>query len=152
MPTEVCFDSSKIVLDYHENIQINTAYCAIHVRRGDKLKLPAYPHLDEDTQPERILEILTKYVPKGTTVYILTNEKDKKYFDLLRSKYDILQYTNFPILKQLVENENPDNFLLYEIEKRILNSAKYKIHTFDTKNKLNGIDEEPRIFLARDKI
>jgi hypothetical protein len=41
-----------------------------------------------------------------------------------------LRYHDFPQLRQLVEGEHPDNYLLYEIEQRLFDDARTRIFTF----------------------
>lgn len=70
-------------------------YDALHVRRGDKVKVfkgksgelrTMYTHLDHDTQPEAIMERIKLWIPADRTLYIATDEKRSHYFDLLSSK------------------------------------------------------------------
>lgn len=106
-------------------------YCAMHVRRDDMLEMTdQYPNLARDTQPERILETLTRSLPLGFRVYIMTNERDQHYFEPLRQRFEIFQYFDFPELKQLIDCEQPDNFLLFEIEKQLFEQADVRVHTF----------------------
>ncbi len=121
-------------------------YHAMHVRRGDMLSMRSqFPHLAEDTRPERILHTLSGVLPYGSRIYILTDERDRNYFDLLRERYEIVQYFDFPQLRCLIECERPDNFLLFEIEKRLFDGARTRIHTFAHPN------GAPRIHLCRDR-
>jgi len=127
----VAFNSSGPVLGCYTGISDKLKdYCAMHVRRGDKLTEKPYPNLDRDTRPEKILETLSGMLPKGSTIYIMTNETDRHYFDSLTKHYHILQYFDFPELKGLIESESPDNFFLYEVEKIIFQKAPRKIYTF----------------------
>ena len=121
------------------------AYHSIHVRRGDKLTdKERYPNLEQDTRPAKIYETVSRVLPKGSRVYILTDEKTENYFDVLEKDYQIFRYFDFPELKRFVEGDHPDNFFLYEIEQLIFAKAETKIYTFaDPKG-------EPRISLTRD--
>ena len=141
----VIFKSSDFVLDYYDSVKMDRKYYAMHVRRGDKLKEARYPNLDKDTKPERILETLRKHVPLDSILYIMTNEKDKHYFDLIRRHYTVVQYSDFKILRGLIESPLPDNFLLYEIEKHIFARAEKQIYTF---SRFDGV---PQICLTSDK-
>jgi hypothetical protein len=89
-----------------------------------------YPNLEQDTRPEKIYETVSRVLPKGSRVYILTDERTPNYFDVLKEDYQVFQYLDFPELRDLVEGEEPDNFLLYEIEQLIFARAKTRIHTF----------------------
>lgn len=132
----VCFMPSSRVLDTYNQVSNKIQnYCAIHVRRGDMLGMTdRYPNLDQETQPDSIRATISQVIPRGTQIYILTNEKDKAYFNPLKTEYDVFQYFDFPELIGLVECEQPDNFLLFEIEKLIFENAKTKIYTFSHPN------------------
>lgn len=119
------FDIYKQVSNKIENIS------AIHVRRGDMLNmLNVYPNLNQETHPDNIRTIISEVIPTGSKIYILTNETDKAYFNSLKIDYEVFQYFDFPELLELVECEQPDNFLLFEVEKLIFEKAKTKIYTF----------------------
>jgi hypothetical protein len=137
---------SRVVLDHADRLtNLLGEYHSIHVRRGDKLNdKERHPNLEQDTRPEKIYEKVSQVLPRGSTVYILTDERTPNYFDVLKKDYQVFQYADFPELKALVEGDNPDNFLLYEVEQLIFARAKKKIHTFaHPKGK-------PRISLTRD--
>ncbi len=120
-------------------------YHAIHVRRGDMLAdKTRCPNLENDTQPERIRQSVSTVLPKSSRIYVLTNENDPHYFDLLKTDYQVFRYFDFPELKRLVEGNHPDNFFLYEIEQLIFAKAQTKIYTFAHPN---GV---PRISLTKD--
>ncbi len=123
--------SNRIMKIYNQVSNQLHKYCAVHVRRGDMLGMTdLYPHLDHDTQPDQIRATLSQILPQGEKVYILTNERDKSYFNPLKNNYDILQYFDFQVLNELIDCEQPDNFLLFEIEKLIFDNADIKIYTF----------------------
>lgn len=106
-------------------------YCGVHVRRDDMLEMKdLYPNLDRDTQPDRIGDTLARVVAEGSAVYILTNERDKTFFTSLKKRFRVFQYFDFPELSELVEGPEPDNFLLFEVEKLLFEGAKLKVHTF----------------------
>jgi hypothetical protein len=123
---------SGVVLDHADRLSRQLGeYHSMHVRRGDKLtEKERYPNLEQDTRPERICETVSRLLPKGARIYILTDERTPKYFDVLKKDYQIFQYFDFPELRALVEDEYPDNFLLYEIEQLIFARARTRIHTF----------------------
>ncbi|MDD2659708.1 MAG: hypothetical protein PHY54_08525 [Methylococcales bacterium] len=128
----VCFMPSHQVLDTYNQVSNKLQnYSAMHVRRGDMLGMnDVYPNLDQETQPDKIKATISQILPSGSKIYILTNERDKAFFDPLKTDYEVLQYFDFPELIKLVECEQPDNFLLFEIEKLIFENAKTKIYTF----------------------
>ena len=61
----------------------------LHVRRGDKLvhrdrnRRLIFPKLDRDTRPKYILARLKKWVPRGRTIYLATNEFAPGFFTSL---------------------------------------------------------------------
>ncbi len=136
---------SRVVLDYADHVTRQLGeYHAMHVRRGDKLAESRYPNLDRDTRPEAIYETVSRVLPRGSRVYILTDERTPNYFDVLGKDYQIFQYFDFPELRRLVEGAHPDNFLLYEVEQLVFARAKTRIYTFaDPRGK-------PRISLTKD--
>ncbi|MBS3955278.1 MAG: hypothetical protein KGZ88_20195 [Methylomicrobium sp.] len=123
---------SKRVLETYTQVRNQLKnYTAMHVRRGDMLSMTdKFPHLDEDTKPDKIKEKISQIIPKGSNIYILTNERNPDFFNPLKNDYEILQYYNFPELQKIVACKEPDNFLLFEIEKLIFESANTKIYTF----------------------
>ena len=123
---------SQRVLDIFRQVSAQIpSYCAIHVRRGDMLRMVAeLPHLDQDTQPGHIKDVIASVMPLGAPVYILTNERDKSFFNPIKDSYAVLQYFDFPELNALVSGDQPDNFLLFEIEKLLFDNAQTKIYTF----------------------
>ena len=133
---ELC--PSRLVSDCADDVirQLGQ-YHSMHVRRGDKLaETDRYPNLDRDTRPEAIYETVSRVLPRGSGIYILTDERTPNYFDVLGKDYQVFQYFDFPELRHLVEGAHPDNFLLYEIEQLIFARAKTRIYTFaDPKGK-----------------
>ena len=106
-------------------------FTAMHVRRDDMLEMTdLYPNLGRDTQPDRIRQTLRERVPQHSRVYIMTNERDRRFFDPLRADFEIFQYFDFPELDEVIESGTPDNFLLFEIEKLLFEAASTKVHTF----------------------
>ena len=139
------FPSSAVVAHAHKVCERLGEYSSMHVRRGDKLTdKRQYPNLEEDTRPERIYDTVSRVLPKGSRLYILTDEKTPNYFEVLKKEYQVVQYFDFPELKTFVQGDSPDNFLLYEIEQVIFAGAKTKIHTFAHPS------GEGRISLTRD--
>jgi hypothetical protein len=66
-------------------------YDAIHIRG------PSYEdlHSDVNTNPEWIIHEISKYIPKGTTLYIATDHADPSYFDPLREQYKLYFAADF---------------------------------------------------------
>jgi hypothetical protein len=106
-------------------------YCAVHVRRDDMLEMKdEYPNLDRDTRPDRIGQTLGAHLQDGAIVYIMTNERDRSFFLPLKKRFRVLQHFDFPPLRELVDGDRPDNFLLFEVEKQLFEHAAVKVHTF----------------------
>lgn len=111
-------------------------YDAIHVRRGDKLKIrkdrfgvnrTLFPHLDRDTQAHTIIRRVADWIPEGRTLFIASNERKPGFFDALSSKYKLVLISHFQsILDPVVEN----NYQLFIIERLILFGAKTFVKTF----------------------
>lgn len=111
-------------------------YDAIHVRRGDKLKIrkdrfgnnrTLFPHLDRDTQPQAIMLRIADWIPKGRTLFIASNERTPGFFNPLMSKYTVAFSSQFKsILDPVVQN----NYQLYMVERLILLGAKTYVGTF----------------------
>jgi hypothetical protein len=121
-------------------------YCGVHVRRDDMLEMKdSYPNLDRDTQPDRIGDTLARVLEEGSTVYILTNERDRSFFSPLKNRFRVLQHFDFPELAELIDGRQPDNFLLFEVEKLLFEGAHLKVHTF------SHPEDGQRISLTSDK-
>lgn len=144
----VRFRPSRRVLEMSEQVRslLGGSFIAVHVRRDDMLEMKEqYPNLDRDTRPDNIARVLKSLADSGSTVYILTNERDRQFFIPLKSRFRTFQYFDFPELAELVEGARPDNFLLFEIEKQLFERATHKVHTF---SRPDGVE---RVALTQDK-
>jgi hypothetical protein len=136
---------SSTVLGYAADVRGRLGeYYALHVRRGDKLRELRYPNLARDTTPENIHATLKRVVPPGARIYILTDERTPGYFDILKQDYEIFRYCDFAALRGLIEGDDPDNYLLYEVEQLLFDGAATRIHTFAHP------DGKPRVSLTSD--
>ena len=128
---------------------LGDAYIAVHVRRGDRLKQWKYRRgrkqcqnggsLREDTDPWNITRTLQRIVDdfgdpamresrrSKPTVYVMTDEQAAGYFEPLETKFTVRLY---PFLQPMVQLHEVDNYLLYEVEKAIFESARLSVHTF----------------------
>jgi hypothetical protein len=127
----MCIDLS--VSDDVERISKNIIerlgwYAAVHVRRGNRLK--RNKKLKKFTSNQHIFKTLRDIVPLEANVYILTDEKDRNYFDPLKEHFRIYQYFDFDELNVIVSGQEPDNNFLFLIEKLIFKNAANKIKTF----------------------
>ncbi len=62
-------------------------YYSIHIRRDD---FTQYKHLFISCK--EMLENIKDTIPLGSTIYISTDHKDKRFFKSMRSKYDVVFY------------------------------------------------------------
>ena len=95
--------------------QINP-YIALHVRRGDRLKLNR--RYDKHTQSENIARILFENLNQVQNVFLMSDEQTPGFFDPLKEKFSIFTYLDFPEISKLVKDALPDNFLLFCVEKK----------------------------------
>jgi len=113
-------------------------YALVHVRRGDKInpKLSASIYvqgLEKSTSAAHVLETLRKVVPAGSAVYIMTNEWDTAYFDLVRVHYKTFTWFQFPHVRAFMHGcpipnyphrvmtaEACDSLMVYLIEEELL--------------------------------
>ena len=122
-----------------EIIQLLGWYAAVHVRRGDMLRRNKC--LNKFTSPKHIYRTLREIVPFESNVYILTNERDRNFFDYLKKHYRIYQYFNFNELVEIVSGHEPDNYFLFMVELNIFENAEKKIGTFKSRSYFLEWDE-----------
>ena len=122
-------EKAKKVID-----KLEKPYSCVHVRRGDVVRSLAYKYwpLIWDTKPSNIIEKLNEN-KSPLTVYIMTNERKRSFFDVKNSNYNILLSSDFPILAELSQQ---DNYLLFCIENMIMENAQLRISTFKDDNPL----------------
>ncbi len=122
-------ENAKNVID-----KLEKPYCCVHVRRGDVVRSLVYKYwpLIWDTKPSSIIEKLDENKsPK--TVYVMTNEKKKSFFNFKKSHYKVFLSTDFPFLEIISQQ---DNYLLFCIENIIMERAHLRISTFKDDNPL----------------
>uniref|UniRef100_A0A0E0QBV6 Uncharacterized protein n=1 Tax=Oryza rufipogon TaxID=4529 RepID=A0A0E0QBV6_ORYRU len=110
-------------------------YDAIHVRRGDLLKnrkdrfgveRSLHPHLDRDTHPENIKRRIAKWIPRGRTLFIASNERTPGFFSPLSDRYKLAYSSNFSsILEPVIDN----NYQLFMVERLIMQGARKFVKT-----------------------
>ncbi|KAH9330254.1 hypothetical protein KI387_002362, partial [Taxus chinensis] len=125
-------------------------YDAIHVRRGDKIKVrkdrlgvhrTLHPHLDRDTRPEAILRRIASWVPEGRMVFIASNERTPGFFSPLSDKYRLAYSSNFTnILEPIVRN----NYHLFMLERLVLADARTLIKTFKEESSDLSLTDDPK--------
>lgn len=86
-PTEFVKGVAKTIMD---KLSRRGAYCALHVRRGDKLT--QVEGLDEATRPAAIYKKIKAKCPPGKILYLATNEKDPHFFDDLKQYWKVYTY------------------------------------------------------------
>ncbi len=102
-------------------------YYALHIRRGEFAE--GIPAIDKATSPQAILDRLQTFLPQGATLYIMTDEREPRYFDLLREHYRVYQYFDFPHLRACTDVSPPDNYKLFMIECEVRGGAHQAIET-----------------------
>ena len=110
-------------------------FAAVHVRRGDRLAQSVVRRATEPRAMRRRLAALG--VPDGAAVYFLSDERDSAYWQGLASHYRAVRFVDYPNLHALVSTRGgnaPDNYLLYEVEKRIMQAAAVRIETLPGPN------------------
>ena len=105
-------------------------YVGVHIRRGDRLWGP----MKWLTRPPNIRRRLDGFgIRDGASVFFLSDERDETFWAALEPYYDVIRYTDFPELAELVttcDDRTPDNYLLYEVEKEVLRHAARRVETF----------------------
>ncbi|KAA8517326.1 hypothetical protein F0562_017625 [Nyssa sinensis] len=143
--------AAKKLRDVAEKIKVLLGdYDAIHVRRGDKLKIrkdrfgverTLHPHLDRDTRPEFILCRIAKWVPPGRTLFLASNERTPGFFSPLSVRYKLTYSSNYSsILDTFVEN----NYQLFMIERLVMMGAKTFIRTFKGDDTDLSLTDDPK--------
>ena len=106
------------------------AFCAVHVRRTDRLFGP----MRWLTRPARVrARLRASGVADGAVVYVLSDERAAGFWDPLAADYDLAVCRDFARLAAVVSANapgGPDNYLLYEVEKQIMRAASRRIETF----------------------
>jgi GDP-fucose protein O-fucosyltransferase len=62
---------------------------AFHVRRGD------FQYVGTRVEAAELLKMAQRQIPKGTTVYMATDERDKNFFKPLKDYYDLVFLDDF---------------------------------------------------------
>lgn len=103
-------------------------YVGVHVRRGDRLAEREFP--PALTEPPHIEAVLTRIaVRRDEVLFVASDERDPSFFEPLRTRYRMFRYTDFPYLEALVSGNDPDNYLLYQVEREILRRGRLWIET-----------------------
>jgi len=104
------------------------SFAAVHVRAGDRRW--HHPTLWYWTHPRIIRRTLRKVLPPGTRLYLLADDLRPSYLKLLRDDYTLLRYHDVEALRELPSPPDPDNFLLYAVEREVMARAEIRIPTF----------------------
>lgn len=131
------------------------AWC-VHVRRGDKLDKRYWPCTSLDTSPSSIEQTLLHNVPipRGSILYIATNERRQRYFDLLKQSFRVYTLNDFasliPSRAGPEAHVNVDYGVCNELAPRIVetfrNGSVPKVGQSQTSNH----DNEQALFLTTD--
>ena len=102
-------------------------FAAVHVRRGDRL---AAPWLRRLVAPQRIVRRLRRSgVPAGAVLFVLADEDVADLSASLAPAFASASRADFAALSALVAGPEPDNYLLYEVEKEVMRAAGVRIET-----------------------
>lgn len=108
-------------------------YAAVHIRRGDRARIPAYAPWAEATTLERVRSKLREHgIGRDTPVYFMSDERDPEYWAALRDCCRIYRHPDFPELSAIVSRDRtggPDNYLLFVTEQEVMRHARLRIGT-----------------------
>jgi hypothetical protein len=125
--------------------RVGHAFCAIHVRRGDKIRSCMWPHLKAETTGNaimantRVIRALREHRCKS--LYLATDEVDKKVFHSLfaAAKWDIVSKWNFTAeFKALTNSE------VVALEYAMLGNNHLTVRTFKTRGNLVYLSSDPK--------
>ena len=105
-------------------------YAAVHIRTRISEGICYDRALKYWTSPHHLKYIISRAVPKGSRIYILSDLYNPNYFDYLKKDYIVCRYHDFPELHSLVSGNDAqqiNNAMLYSVEKNILQHAHVKI-------------------------
>lgn len=124
---DVNFHPAKIINDQANKTikQLPQNFCAIHIRRGDRLL--NNPTLKANTSPKNVLKKLQQYNPHNLPIFLMTDEKNKQFYNNLSTHFSVYRIDDFSHLVEVAKQG--DNYLLFCIETLILSKAKIRIRT-----------------------
>ena len=103
-------------------------FVAVHARRGDRHDYPR-----RRTAPAAIRDHLVEHgIPDGTTLFLLSDERDRAFWAPLEEHYDLARYADYARLAALISpagGRRPDNYLLFEVEKEVMAGAWWRVET-----------------------
>ena len=105
-------------------------YAALHVRATDVYDTRFYNRYWNTAWHLKHIINRALSIDKGCKIYIMSDIRDRRYFDFLKKDYRVYRYFDFPELEALVSKNNDseiDNAMLYSVEKNILQYAYTKI-------------------------
>ena len=106
----------------------DSRFVAVHARRGDRRDYPR-----RLTEPAAIRRHLVEHgVADGSTLFLLSDERAAAFWKPLAENYDLARYPNYAPLAALVSSEGgrqPDNYLLFEVEKEVMAGAWWRVET-----------------------
>ena len=105
-----------------------TPYIALHVRRGDRLRLNR--RYNKHTKPAYIARFLLQNFHQVPNVFLMSDERKPDFFDSLKRNITVFTYKDFADLSTLIQGLAPDNFMLFCVEKKIYYDAYKRIGTF----------------------
>ena len=117
----------KLPFDLNSIFAIPGNYACLHVRGNDKGA--KFRFWQQAAEPKTVFKKVRGCLPEGAQLYFMSDNPHAPYLELLSPHYRVATYRDFPELQTLVEGHAPDNFMLYAVEKKIMQSAAYKIYS-----------------------
>eukprot|EP01012_Entosiphon_sulcatum_P022322 TRINITY_DN27258_c0_g1_i1.p1 TRINITY_DN27258_c0_g1~~TRINITY_DN27258_c0_g1_i1.p1 ORF type:complete len:283 (+),score=17.04 TRINITY_DN27258_c0_g1_i1:157-1005(+) len=121
----------------------------VHVRRGD-LVYPAlscnWPRLDNDTQGGAIRTRLLQWYPKGTGIFLASDEHRPHFFDALEPTFTVYRPSDFPELRAI-----QNSYLLFATEMAVAECAMDVVQTFRHESWLFELRRESKFFLTAEE-
>ena len=117
--------------DQHGSISLDKTYYACMdvypLIRGRYNDQPIFPF---STSKRQIRSVLKNSISEGSRLYIMSDTHGPKFFDFLKSDYQVYRYYDFPNLRKLVSakgSSSINNVVLHLVEKSIMKYAAVKI-------------------------
>ena len=118
----------RLGFDMPHLMRANCFYACMHVRITEAiLAYISYYFASLRSQIKKTVKAAG--LEHGSKLYIMSDRRDPKHFDFLRSDYQVYQYHDFPELRQWVSGEKGevDNYMVYSVEKNIMKFSLVKI-------------------------
>jgi hypothetical protein len=105
------------------------SYYALHIRRWDCA--------DASTEPPRIKEFLLRTLPLNSKIFIMSDERNKKYWHYLKKQFNIILETDIKEFVEIWEHEQ-DNYKIYLAAEKIRSLASKDLGVLSAKEYLEN--------------